>query len=176
MPDILLIAPNFLSTFVMTVPVGQFPFQQGKIPNQDRIPDPDPARPYDILYICTGLLVFELFSTNGPQTALLSLHPAGERPGIPIMTDDAKTPLELVSPNSGQPMMMLDAAISVSLARINNDTDDNGIWTVDEADVLLPLPGTNTPEMHIQLVVQGASGIRLERVSYTTFIQANTVT
>lgn len=89
---------------------------------------------------------------------------------------DGTTPLRIVSPIMHQLMTIRAKAIKVSLAAIENDQDDNGIWTVDSADILNPSPNTSEPELEILIRVQGASGIVLRRVSYSAFFQTNPIT
>jgi hypothetical protein len=76
-------------------------------------------------------------------------------------------------PGSGTVLGRHQAA---SLAAIDNDGDDNGIWTVDAADILGPLPNVNQPELKIQIKLQGTSGIVFRRVSYTAFFLASPIT
>jgi hypothetical protein len=156
------------STQVMKVPVGPFP--DGGAPRV--ITD----EPYDFLYICSGLLAFAFNSDNGEKIGQLTTHGPNERAGVPIFLSDGTTPLSIVSPITHQLMTIRAKAITISLAAIDNDQDDNGIWTVDSADILSPSPNTSEPELEILIRIQGASGIVFRRVSYSAFFQTSPIT
>jgi hypothetical protein len=70
-------------------------------------------------------------------------------------------------------MRIRGRAITASLAAIDNDQDDNGIWTVESASILDPSQGSDHPELQIEVKVQGAEGIVFRGVSYTAFLQVS---
>ena len=161
---------TFISTSVMAVPVGPAP--------NGGSPDVIPNIPYDFLYICTGLLAFEFHSNNGPQEGVLTFHGPNDIPGVPIMKANGIDPLILSSPRTRQPMTISASAITVSLAAIDNDQSDNGIWTVTSAKILPPVPGAiqPQPELEIHVTVQGNDAILMQGVSYSAFLQASPIT
>jgi hypothetical protein len=156
------------STQVMKVPVGPFP--DGGAPRVTA------NEPYDFLYICSGVLAFAFNSDNGEKIGQLTTHGPDEQAGVPIFLSDGTTPLSIISPITHELMTIRAKAITVSLAAIDNDNDDNGIWTVDSADILEPFTNTIEPQLEILIRVQGASGIVFRRVSYSAFFQASPIT
>ena len=131
------------------------------------------TRPTTSSYICTGLLKFHFNSNNGERTGVLTTYAVNQPPGVLIYKNAFDPPLGIRNPRTQQLMRIRGRAITASLAAIDNDQDDNGIWTVESASIRDPRPRSVHPELQIEVKVQGANGIVFRGVSYTAFLQVS---
>ena len=157
------------SASILQIPVGPPPSQGQAL---SHVQDGGPCDSY----ICTGILGFDFASNNGPLTGIIteSEFGPGEQGGIRIYSDFAHRKFLSIVDSLGR-HKAINKGVTVSLAGINNDQDDNGIWTVETAVVDDVIPEAGDVRLKIIITVQGASGIRFQRLSYSAFLQVSAI-
>jgi hypothetical protein len=134
---------------------------------------PSAAPPYDSLYICTGFLEFDFHSNNGERRGLLVLDPLDED-GFPILNEQG-VPLNVKDiGRTERPRVALAKSAVASLTRVDNIDDDNGIWTVESAELAVREGGDVVIKIIVR--VRGADGIHLRGVNYIAFLYLSSVT
>jgi hypothetical protein len=113
----------------------------------------------DTLFICTGTAVFTA-AGNDDRTDLVDTLEF-------LLPGEDGNPLDV---GGGQ---IFDSVVTASLANLDNTGTDNGLWSIDSAEISLGEPDRGQSQVFVKahIHVHGATGIHLNGMAYQVTLQ-----